>query len=761
MLDGDGAEGIGAAPLGVLRRGGRNAEMAGLAGSFRGGSGREAACFAGGVALWVCDSRVLSRAGGCVRVAEWRAPRCGVVQHCSGVQSLVVSATGEHLFTASRDSTVKRWNVSEGQKPRFEASFDGHCEWVNDVVLVQDNILVTGASDKTLRVWDAYSSGQQMLSSQCHTDYVISLAAAPSEGLVASAGLRAEVCVWDLKQSPEMMTSVKLFPHDTNKEKGSMYAVALSATGKLVAAGSSDDITRIFDVREGKKVMKLKGHTGNIRALLINAEGTRLLSGSSDHTFKLWDLGLQRCVQTCSVHTDSVWSLLASENFNVVLSGGRDKCVYRTNMLNRTSELLFTEEYPITKMAASPSGGSIWVASASSSVNKWDIPVKLPTDSSLWNAADGNKAVPGRPHLFTSSLRRPSEANKVLEPLQCRPAATLSGIPAIVDRAVLRDQRHMLLKDQKGEVTILDVTSGRIVRNFGVVDFKAKEVELFEPNCVPKWFDHDNRLGMVTVTLETPKCFAAEVYARDFGADAPEDRRMNYGDGMLRSVLAPWAFHRNPKYLERAPEELDLWGKGWVDGEGKTVQSFRFWERSKPLVWVSSTNTEGEPWKASIHDLPKKVNDREDIPEWVAECVLRLRIPMQKSWKCSFHLLPLDDSLPPLNQSRLTAPRILQIRKVSQYLKQKLLELNPPVNVEIPPVDYCDVSNDPYYTEKRDNDEPFQEVTLMCKGYTLPFSMSVGSVIEYVWREPDEDLDIMYCVRRESIRLPEIAPQVS
>ena len=60
------------------------------------------------------------------------------------------------------------------------------------------------------------------------------------------------------QQSLEMMTMLKLFPHDVNKEKGSMYAVAMNAGGSLVAAGSSDDITRIFDVRSGQKVMKLK-----------------------------------------------------------------------------------------------------------------------------------------------------------------------------------------------------------------------------------------------------------------------------------------------------------------------------------------------------------------------------------------------------------------------------------------------------------------------------------------------------------------------
>ena len=154
---------------------------------------------------------------------------------------------------------------------------------------------------------------------------------------------------------------------------------------------------------------------------------------------------------------------------------------------------------------------------------------------------------------------------------------------AVVDRAVLKDQRHMLLKDQTGEVTLLDTTTGIVVKNFGIVDFKAKEAELFQPFSVPRWFDHDNKLGMITLTLENPKCFSAEVYARDLGVDAPEDRRINYGDSMLRSLFATWAFHKNPEFLDQSPEVTDLWGKAWVDSEGKTVENFRFWDRQQPV----------------------------------------------------------------------------------------------------------------------------------------------------------------------------------
>lgn len=47
--------------------------------------------------------------------------------------------------------------------------------------------------------------------------------------------------------------------------KGSVYALALNAPGSLVIAGTAESLVRVFDSRTGAKVMKLRGHTGNVR----------------------------------------------------------------------------------------------------------------------------------------------------------------------------------------------------------------------------------------------------------------------------------------------------------------------------------------------------------------------------------------------------------------------------------------------------------------------------------------------------------------
>jgi WD repeat-containing protein 48 len=51
---------------------------------------------------------------------------------------------------------------------------------------------------------------------------------------------------------------------------------------------------RIWDWRQnGRNVLRLKGHSGNIRAIALSSNGDKLLSAGSDSTIRVWDIGMQ------------------------------------------------------------------------------------------------------------------------------------------------------------------------------------------------------------------------------------------------------------------------------------------------------------------------------------------------------------------------------------------------------------------------------------------------------------------------------------
>jgi RNA polymerase sigma factor (sigma-70 family) len=74
----------------------------------------------------------------------------------------------------------------------------------------------------------------------------------------------------------------------------SMTAVALSATGKLLATAGPENTVRLWDVPSGKELHTLKGHAFAITALAFAPDGKTLASADSRGTLKLWDVAAAR-----------------------------------------------------------------------------------------------------------------------------------------------------------------------------------------------------------------------------------------------------------------------------------------------------------------------------------------------------------------------------------------------------------------------------------------------------------------------------------
>lgn len=336
-------------------------------------------------------------------------------KHCAGINCLAVlnspSPDGcDHLFTGSRDGTLKRWALDE-DAATCSATFESHVDWVNDAVIAGDT-LVSCSSDTTLKIWNCFSDGTCTRTLRQHSDYVTCLATAEkNSNVVASGGLGGEVFIWDLEaalvpvtksndsmeddnsngiigsgntglpatniRSISSSSSIILNTTQTNRyspisakgHKESVYALAMNDSGTLLVSGGTEKVVRVWDPRTGSKNMKLRGHTDNIRALLLDSTGRFCLSGSSDSMIRLWDLGQQRCVHSYAVHTDSVWALASTPTFSHVYSGGRDLSLYLTDLGTRESLLLCTKEHPILQMALHDD--SIWVATTDSSLHRW------------------------------------------------------------------------------------------------------------------------------------------------------------------------------------------------------------------------------------------------------------------------------------------------------------------------------------------------------------------------------------------------------
>ncbi|XP_024961262.1 WD repeat-containing protein 48-like [Cynara cardunculus var. scolymus] len=728
-------------------------------------------------------------------------------KHCAGVNCLAVlnpsePDNGSYLFTGSRDGTLKRWALGE-EGATCSTTFESHVDWVNDAVLVGGNTLVSCSSDTTIKAWDCFSDGTCTRTFRQHTDYVTCLAATEkNRNIVASGGLGGEVFIWDLEAALAPLTktseaadgdssnvtngsgnslpvtslrtisSSNSITSHTNQPQGyvpiaakghkeSVYALAMNDTGTLLVSGGTEKAVRVWDSRTGTKMMKLRGHTDNIRALLLDSTGRFCLSGSSDSMIRLWDLGQQRCVHSYAVHTDSVWALASTPTFSHVYSGGRDLSLYLTDLSTRESVLLCTKEHPIQQLALHDDG--IWVATTDSSVHRW--PSEGLNPEKVFQR--GGSFLAGN---LSFSRARASLEGSTPVPVYREPTFSIGGIPGIVQHEILNNRRHVLTKDNAGSVKLWEITRGVVIEDYGQVSFEKKKEELFEMVSIPAWFTADTRLGSLSIHLDTPQCFSAEMYSADLNiTERAEDDKINLARETLKGLLAHWLAKKKHRFGSQPSANGELSSgrdisarsitlsrvevDGNAENDSMVYPPFEFSTTSPPSIITEGSQS--GPWRKKITDLDG-TEDEKDFPWWVLDCILHNRLPPREHTKCSFYLHPCEGSAAQiLTQGKLSAPRILRIHKVINYVVEKMV-LDKPLD---------SLSGDGTFApglpggqlqhsilgdgSLRSGLKPWQKlkpsIEILCNNQVLTPEMSLATVRAYIWKK-SEDLVLNYRV---------------
>jgi hypothetical protein len=133
------------------------------------------------------------------------------------------------------------------------------------------------------------------------------------------------------------------------------------------------------------------------------------------------------------------------------------------------------------------------------------------------------------------------------------PSQRIEGLPAIIKHDFLDNRREVLVQDTTGNVSVVDVTSGRETKKFGRVNFDEKRQELEEQIAVPSWCSVDCKLGSLSVKLDFPQVFACEVYAPDAGFPSGPDfdeQKLNVSALFLATELGCKSLIASAEYVK-------------------------------------------------------------------------------------------------------------------------------------------------------------------------------------------------------------------
>ncbi|PRP81592.1 putative protein-like [Planoprotostelium fungivorum] len=202
--------------------------------------------------------------------------------HRDSVTTVVVS--GKYLFSASRDTYVKRWNLKNTAKRReCSVTYRGHTFWV-ECMQVVDNYLFTGSADHTIKAWN----------------------------------VKTAECLQTYKGHTNDVTNI-------------------SVKGKYLFSTSRDNTMKVWDIEKGEVLREYLGHSGWVEQFVLSA-GTAF-TGSHDKTVRAWDVESGECTRVYDGHMHRIQCMEVDPVTNILYTGSADEVIISWAIMGHQLEI--------------------------------------------------------------------------------------------------------------------------------------------------------------------------------------------------------------------------------------------------------------------------------------------------------------------------------------------------------------------------------------------------------------------------------------
>ncbi|TDC24471.1 hypothetical protein E1265_09525 [Streptomyces sp. 8K308] len=174
-------------------------------------------------------------------------------------------------------------------------------------------------ADGTVRLWDPATGRPTSQPLTGHTGTVFRMAFSPDGRLLATGSMDTTVRLWETATG-------QLVGKPLTGHSGTVEDVAFSPDGRLLATGSMDTTVRLWDPATGQPVGEpLTGHTECVVGVAFSPDGRLLATGSMDTTVRLWDPATgQPLGEPLTGHTGHVLRVAFSPDGRLLATGSRD-----------------------------------------------------------------------------------------------------------------------------------------------------------------------------------------------------------------------------------------------------------------------------------------------------------------------------------------------------------------------------------------------------------------------------------------------------
>ena len=208
--------------------------------------------------------------------------------HTDWVNDIVLCCGGKNIISASSDTTVKVWNAHKGF---CMSTLRTHKDYVKALAYAKDREQVASAGlDKAIFLWDVNTLTALTASNNTVTtsslngnkDSIYSLAMNPAGTVIVSGSTEKVLRVWDPRSCGKLM---KLKGHSDN-----VKALVLSRDGTQCLSGSSDGTIKLWSLGQQRCIATYSCHEEGVWALQPTENFSAVFSAGRDAAVYMTDL---------------------------------------------------------------------------------------------------------------------------------------------------------------------------------------------------------------------------------------------------------------------------------------------------------------------------------------------------------------------------------------------------------------------------------------------------------------------------------------